>query len=92
MSTHNNCCKWPPNILTLNTRRPPTAEIVKERLHCIFLTSFKGSITRIVNVAVFVSGTFVIFNVMRKQHHETALNPFLNGTKTVTLTARVNEV
>ena len=34
-----------------------------------------------VNVTVFVSGTFDLFNIMCKQHHRTALNPFLNGTK-----------
>ena len=28
---------------------------------------------------------------MRKQHHRNALNPFLNGTKTATLTVRVND-
>ena len=39
----------------------------------------------------FVSGTFDLFNVICKQHHRAALNPFLNGTKTVTLTVCVNE-
>ena len=42
-------------------------------------------------LTIFVSGTLNLFNVMCKQHHRTALvNPFLNGTKTVTLTVRVN--
>ena len=36
---------------------------------------------------VFVSGTFDLLNVM----YRTALKPFLNGTKTVTLTVCVNE-
>ena len=47
--------------------------------------------TPVINVTVFASGTFDIFNVMCKQHHRTALNPFLKRKKTVTLTARVNE-
>ena len=54
------------------------------------LTS-KGSFTRTVNVTVFVSGTFDLFNVMCKRYHRAALNPVLNGTKTVTLMVRVNE-
>ena len=45
------------------------------------LSSSKTSFTHTVNVAVFMSGTFDLFNVMCKQHHTTALNPFLNGTK-----------
>ena len=32
-----------------------------------------------------------LFNVMCNQHHATALNPFLNGTKTVALTLCVNK-
>ena len=44
-------------------------KVVKARLHRIF----KGTI--------FVSGTFDIFNGLCKQHHGSALNPFLNGAK-----------
>ena len=36
----------------------------------------KASFTRTVNVTV-----FDLFNVMCKQHHKTALSPFLNGAK-----------
>ena len=43
---------------------------------------FKASFTRTVKVAVSVSGIFNLFNVMYKQHQRTALNPFVNGTKT----------
>ena len=35
--------------------------------------------------------TFNLFDVTCKQHHRTALNPILNGTKKATLTVRVNE-
>ena len=41
----------------------------------------KGLFTRTVNVTVFVSGTFDLFDVTCKQHHRIAFNPFLNGTK-----------
>ena len=41
----------------------------------------KGSFTLIVNVTVFVSDAFDLFNVVGKQHHRIALNPFLNDTK-----------
>ena len=41
----------------------------------------KGSFTRTANVTAFVSGTFDLFNVMCKQPHKNALNPFFNGTK-----------
>ena len=42
----------------------------------------KGSFTHTVNFHVsYMSGTFNLFNVMCKQHHGSALNPFLNGTK-----------
>ena len=51
----------------------------------------EASFTRTVNVAVFVSGTFDLFNLMCKLHHMTALNPFLNGIETVTLVVCVNE-
>ena len=40
---------------------------------------------------VFLSDTFALLNVMCKQYHSTTLNPFLIGTKTVTLTVHVNE-
>ena len=39
--------------------------------------SRKASFTCTVNVAVFVSGTFDLFDVMCKRQHWTALNPFL---------------
>ena len=42
---------------------------------------FKASFRRTVNVTVFVSGIFDFFNVVHKQHHTTALNPFLNTRK-----------
>ena len=49
------------------------------------LSSRKGSFKRTVNVTVFESGTFELFNViitvMCKQLHRAALNSFLNGTK-----------
>ena len=40
-----------------------------------------SSLTRTVNIAVFVSGTFDLFGVACKQYHWVALNPFLNRTK-----------
>ena len=42
-------------------------------------------------MTIFVSGTFGLFDVMCKLHHRTALNPFLKGTKKVTLTVSVNK-
>ena len=36
----------------------------------------KGSFTNTINVTVFVSGTFDLFDVMYKQHHMIVLNPF----------------
>ena len=44
-----------------------------------FHTPDLGFVT--VNVTVFVSGTLDLFNAMCKQHHRTASNPFINGTK-----------
>ena len=41
----------------------------------------KGSFTRTVNATNFVSGTFDLFDTKCKQHHRTALTPFLKGTK-----------
>ena len=41
----------------------------------------EGLFTHTVQVTVFMSGTFDLFDIMCKQHHRTALNPFLNGTK-----------
>ena len=41
----------------------------------------KGPFTHTVNVTVFVSGTFDLFDVSCKQHHRTALNPISNGTE-----------
>ena len=55
-----------------------------------YWTNFKGSFICTVNLSVFVSGTFDIFDVAGKQQHSTALNPFLNGTKTVTSTVCAN--
>ena len=43
------------------------------------------------NFTVFVSGIFDLFDVMCKQYHRAALNPFLTGIKMVVLTARVYE-
>ena len=40
-----------------------------------------GTCKRALNVTIFVSGTFDIFDVTCKRAHRTALNPFLNGTK-----------
>ena len=37
--------------------------------------------TRVVNNAVFVSGTFDVFDVTCKQRHRAALNPFFNSAK-----------
>ena len=48
------------------------------------MTSFKkrkGLFTRTVDVTIFVSGIFDLFDVTCKQHHRTTLNPFLNGAK-----------
>ena len=39
-----------------------------------------GLFTRTVNVSVFVSYTFDIFDVTYKQYHRIALNPFLCDT------------
>ena len=47
--------------------------------------------TRTINVTIFMSGTFDLFDVMYKQHNKSVLNPFLNGTKTMAFTVRVNE-
>ena len=47
--------------------------------------------TGTINVTIFVSGTFDLFDVMYKQHNKSVLNPFLNGTKTMAFTVRVNE-
>ena len=44
-------------------------------------SSCKASFTHTVNVTIFVSGIFDLFNVMCIQHYWIALNPFLNGTK-----------
>ena len=41
----------------------------------------KGSFTRTVNITLFVSDTFNLFDGMCKWHHKTVLNPFLNGIK-----------
>ena len=41
----------------------------------------KASFTYTVNVTIFMSGIFHLFDVMCKQHHGTAFNPFLNATK-----------
>ena len=51
----------------------------------------KGLFIRTVNVTIFVSGTFDPFDVMCQLYHKTVKNPFLNGTKRVTLIVRVNE-
>ena len=52
----------------------------------------KGSFRCTVNITVFVSGFFDLFDVKckLKQQHRTVLYPFLNSTKMVTLTVRVN--
>ena len=61
-------------------------------IHTNDLFSFAyASFIRAVNATVWVSGTFNLFNVTCKQHCKTKLNPFLNGTKTVTLTVNVND-
>ena len=58
-----------------------------------FIGTAKGLFTRRVNVTIFGCSTFDLFDVMSKQHHGSALNSFLNGTKkAVTLTVCVNEV
>ena len=51
----------------------------------------KTMLRRIANFAVFVSGSFNLFNVMCKQRHRTILNLILNGTKKVTVAVRFNE-
>ena len=40
----------------------------------------KGSFTRTVNITVFMSGTFDLFDVVCKQLHIATLNLFLSGT------------
>ena len=44
-------------------------------------TTNEGLFTHTVNVTVFVSGIFDLFDGKCKQHHMIVLNPFLNGTK-----------
>ena len=43
---------------------------------CVLIALF----TRTINVTVFVSGNFDLFDVVCKQNHRSVLNPFLNGT------------
>ena len=70
-------------------------KVVFDNVHCVVKSLFRVSVfrlvTRTINVIVFMSGIFDLFDVTCKQHHRPASNPFLNGTKTVTLTVRVNE-
>ena len=51
----------------------------------------KASFTHTVKVTVYVSSTFDLFSIVCKQHHRTALSPFLNGTETVILMVRVKK-
>ena len=66
----------------LTSKRHPSPHILNDS---------KGLFTCTVNVIIFVSGTFDRFNAMCEQHHRTALNSFINGTKLMTLTVCVNE-
>ena len=43
---------------------------------CVLIALF----TRTVNVTVFMSGNFDLFDVVCKQNHRSVLNLFLNGT------------
>ena len=47
----------------------------------VLCAGYKLRLPRTVNITVFMSGTFDLFNIMCKQYHWTALNAFLNGTK-----------
>ena len=53
----------------------PVSEIITTELQ------YKGLFTRTINVTVFVSGIHDLFDISCKQHHWTALNPFLNSTE-----------
>ena len=55
------------------------------------VSAYEGFFTCTLKVTISVSGTFDVFDVTCIQHHRNPLNPFLNGTKTVTLTVRVKE-
>ena len=44
-------------------------------------SAIKDSFTNTVNIPVFISGTFDLFDVLCQQHNRTVFNPFLNGTK-----------
>ena len=55
------------------------------------LCHVRASFTGTIYVTVFISGIFDLFNDRYKQHHRTALNPYINGSKTVTLAVRVNK-
>ena len=56
----------------------------------LLIAHSKASFTCTLNKTVFVSEIIDLFDVTCKQHHMSALNPFLNGTKTVMLTVCVN--
>ena len=74
-------------------------QIIQNRCPFCILPSFrrskvlmtKGSFTRTINVTVFMSGTFDLFNVICKQHNRAALKPFEMVRKTVTLAVSLNE-
>ena len=54
-------------------------------------SAIKASFAHTVNIAVFISGTFDLFDVLCKQHNRTGFNPFFKWyKKTVMLTVRVN--
>ena len=53
----------------------------KCRFNCNCDKKTWASFTRTVNVTVFVSGTFDVFDVACKQHHRTALNLFYRPQK-----------
>ena len=64
----------------------PGNRYVEEISFAAMLATKIGSFNTTVSVTVFVGGIFDLFDGTCKQHHMNALNPFLNGTKTVTLT------
>ena len=63
-------------LLSTREKRPSPllgSEIVTSKNH-----QSPGPFTRTVNVTVFMSGTFDLFNNKCKEHHRTALSPILN--------------
>ena len=58
-----------------------TAGINVRKVRNIFTVKDYRLVYTLCQRIVFVSGIFDLFDIMYKQHHRTALHPFLNGTK-----------